>query len=119
MRFAAPVDARHQHACINYRQAHARRTLRKARFTIVAASFEERALAAGWLKRAATSSGEGGFTGRTNNPASPKSNTFSGPPRSRPTRRHQFSGKTVCRLRVKVIVVTFIGNILLPQRAGA
>ena len=51
------------------------------------------------------------FTGRINSPPSPRSNTFYGPPCSRPTRRHLSCGNTVCRFRV--IVVAFIGNTLL------
>jgi hypothetical protein len=44
---------------------------------------------------------------------------LSGPPYSSPTRRHHSSGNTVWRFRVKVIVVVFTGNILLPRSGDA
>src|SRR5208283_2574947 len=50
----------------------------------------------------------GAFTGRINKPSLPRSNTFNGPPRSNPSRRHQSSGKIVWRFSVKVMVVVFI-----------
>lgn len=50
----------------------------------------------------------GAFTGRINKPSLPRSNTFNGPPRSKPSRRHQSSGKIVWRFSVKVMVVTFM-----------
>jgi hypothetical protein len=50
----------------------------------------------------------GAFTGRINKPSLPRSNTFNGPPRSKPSRRHQSSGKIVWRFSVKVMVVAFM-----------
>jgi hypothetical protein len=60
----------------------------------------------------------GAFTGRINKPSSPRSNTFNGPPRSSPSRRHQSSGKTVWRFLVNVIVVAFTVIIYYPKGAA-
>jgi len=50
----------------------------------------------------------GAFTGRINRPSLPRSNTFTGPPFSNLSRRHQYNGKTAWRFEVKVIVMVII-----------
>src|SRR5208282_4658111 len=59
----------------------------------------------------------GAFTGRISKPSLPKSNTFNGPPRSKPSRRHQSSGKTVWRFSAKVMFVAFMVIIHYPITA--
>ena len=117
--FLAPEDARRKHPGVNDDWVHWARTSRSARSTMRRISFSEWLPAGGWASKAATSAFVSAFTGRINSPPSPRSNTFNGPPCSRPTRRHHSNGNTVCRLRVKVIVVVFMGNILLHQRLRA
>jgi len=54
----------------------------------------------------------GAFTGRISKPSLPRSNTFNGPPRSNPSRRHQSSGKNRLALsRSRFMVVVFHCNI--------
>jgi hypothetical protein len=114
-----PEDARYEDPCIEDSRLHLRRTLRKARLTMAEASAEECEPAAGCARSSASSALVSGLTGRMSNPLSPRSNTFRGPPCSNPTRRHHSNGNTVWRFRVKVIVVVFMGNILLPHGGDA
>lgn len=111
MGFVPPENPGHEDARIHPGEDH-RRTLRRARSTRVAACLAECRPAGAWANSRLTSAGDGALTGLISRPASPRSNTLRGPPRSNPSRRHHSSGNTVCRLEVRVIVVTFISVIL-------